>query len=555
MRVQPSSEFGLSAALAACALASLPAAEAGAEALKPHAAAPVEMAQAGQERPQAGGAVKLVKIVPTGRVILAYVSPKDEIVPAQIVDVDGNVSGVEDIGDASVVWVAVDANGVLRPLEIEPDGSLSPARVDAAGKPLLSRAVPAGQQVFAAQVAVDGRLLPIVYPIGEGLRSVEVAADGTIVAQAPTVASAAPVAKKHFKGTISLDNSGDTLTGIPVLTGSVSHDDLWGLGHVGTLIGIVSATEPLASKTLIGSYGVPVSGMVEGLDDFVSLSAFYSSTRYGTQPPGGAAQPRFRIKSYSGTLTFSQNLYQHTAEDGSQTVHGVTYAFTYDKSWTRDYGNQPVALSSITRMPASITYNLTHVSDTIGVFTLGVGYTHNIPVSSADDGPDYEADRPGATPRYDKFNLDFTYGIDFESGWTVESTIFAQYADAPLITAETFSLGGLTSIRGLEDDKTLGEKGISGQFQVTTPNLLPLKDFSGRPFGFVDAGYLQKVDPPVGEARTEGAVSVGGGVKLTGPGSTFLNFAAGWLVGGSAVERYRAQDGRLQLYVSGGVNF
>jgi hypothetical protein len=519
------------------------------------AAQPPEIAQA----PQRQGSYALVQIVPEGRIILVYVAPDGTITPAQVVNVEGDVAAVDDIADSSVVWVRIDDDGAIQPFQVASDGTLVPARANADGRPLLPEGTPPGLQVFAAQVSADGRLLPILRTTQAGFPPVQVTTDGRIIQFRPPVAKA-PEAPKVVSGLATIENSGTGTTGIYNGTLSLTHADLWGLGHIGSASVTTSVTDPAASQSVFGSYTVPVSGLVEGLDDALSIYGFYYAIKYDTKLPTQPAPSHFKLNGYTISPSYHQNIYSSTSQSGAQNIHAVIYGFTFDKSWTRDYGFGQDDSSSIVRMPFSITYQFTHASNEIGLLTVSAGYTRNIPLGAANDGPHYRKDRANADPRYDKFSFNATHSHDWQSGWSVNSTIAAQYANEPMITAEAFSLGGITSIRGLEDAKTIGETGVSGQFEVTTPNLIPLTghampDFSGRLFGFVDGGWVDRISPPVGDPGSETAVALGGGIRLTGPYDTFVNFAAGWLIGGSAVERYRNDDGRLQIYASAGVNF
>lgn len=512
-----------------------------------------EIAQTQQQQ----GFFTVVQIVPEGRVILVFVTPDGTITPAQVVNVEGQVAAIEDIADSSVVWVQIDAEGTIKPLQVAPDGSLVPARASPDGRPLLPEGVPPGLTIFAAQVSVDGRLLPILRTVDAGFSLVAVTTDGRIVAYAPPgpPRAEAPPVEKALSGSVTVDNSGTGATGLYKVTASLAHNDLWGLKHTGTVALTTSATDPQASKLVVGSYAVPVSGLVEKLQDSLSVSGFFYASKYDNQTAIQPAPAKFKLKGYVISPNYMQNLFLSISESGAQTTHSVNYGLTISKAWTKNFGFGQDDKTSIVRLPLSISYSFTHVSDPLGFLNLGVGYTRNLPVDTAGDGADYRKDRANSDPRYDKFSFNLTHGFDWKSGWSMISTVFGQYANEPMITSEGFALGGLTSVRGLEDTKTIGDKGASGQFKLTAPDVLSMADYSSRFFAFVDGGWVKKVRPPVGDPGTESAVSVGGGVEFKAPENTFLDFTAGWLAGGSALGRYRADDGRLQLYLKAGVNF
>ncbi|NQV57522.1 MAG: ShlB/FhaC/HecB family hemolysin secretion/activation protein, partial [Rhodospirillales bacterium] len=487
-------------------------------------------------------------------VILIFVKPDGTITPAQVVNVEGQVAAVEKIADSSIVWAKIDAEGTIKPLQVEPDGSLVPARASPDGKPLVPGEVPKGLTIFAAQVSVNGRLLPILRTVEAGFPLVTVTSDKRIVAYAAPPSKAPPV-EKALSGSLAADNSGSGATGLYNLTASLAHKDLWGLKHTGTVAVTTSATDPEASKLIVGSYTVPVSGLVEKLQDSLSVSGFYYDLKYENQTATQSTPAKFKLKGYAISPNYMQNLFLSISESGSQTVHSASYGFTISKSWTKDFGFGQDDQTSIVRMPLSISYSFANASNSIGLLNLGFGYIRNLPVGAAGDGADYRRDRANSDPRYGKFNFNLTHGFDWKSGWSISSAVFGQYAKEPMITSEGFALGGPTSVRGLEDAKTIGDKGTSGQLKLTAPDVLSMAHYSSRFFTFVDGGWVKKIRPPEGDPGTESAVSVGAGVELKAPANTFLNFTVGWLAGGSAVGRYQDDDGRVQLYLNASINF
>ena len=66
----------------------------------------------------------------------------------------------------------------------------------------------------------------------------------------------------------------------------------------------------------------------------------------------------------------------------------------------------------------------------------------------------------------------------------------AQYSDDVLLPYEQMALGGLTVGRGYDPAALLGDKGISGAFEVRYGPLQLHPKVLASPFGFVDAGYV-----------------------------------------------------------------
>ena len=292
------------------------------------------------------------------------------------------------------------------------------------------------------------------------------------------------------------------------------------------------------------------------VDDSLTFIASYNRTEYSTQLPlQPAASTDFKLKGYSFSPSYTQNILLNETERGGVILQSLTYGVTYDKSWTQDFGIATDDETAIVRLPISIGYNFTLSDPDFGLFAAGLSYVRNLPFGPAGEGEDYRADRVNSNPRYDKFVANIAHKLEFDSGWSYSATIFGQRANEPMIQAEAFALGGESSIRGLEDSATVGESGVSGQLELVTPDVIPSNLFSTKLLAFVDGGWVQKINPGAAESLTESVVATGAGLRFAGPRGTFANIAAGWLVGGSAVERKRPTDGRIQIYLSAGVNF
>lgn len=496
------------------------------------------------------GSLSLVQVTPDNRVILVYMAPDGSLVPARVLTTSGSVVAADKLAESSVVWVTVDDSGAARPLQTSGAGDLVPARLDGQGKPLLPGSAPASG-VFAAQIGVDGRLHVLLQRIDQPLPKVAVRDDKSL-ALAETDEAAAPLGIK-LGGFFTVDNSGSRATGIYRGNALIRAEELWGLGHSAQLFVASSLHDPNALIFGEGSYSVPVQGLVEAVPDRLGIAASYSRVNYETLPPGQAAVDKFAIRSRTYTASYLQNLALSESE-GRAVSHALTYGLMNDKVWTQDHGFSQDDLSSIVRMPASIRYDFKFYDETFGLLTVAPTYVRNIPLGAAGEGDDYRNDRQGADPRYDKITLEAGHTLDFVSGWSTLARTFGQVTDEPLIQSEAISLGGLTSVRGLEFAKTVGEYGAIGQLEVLAPDLLS-KPYSIRPSVFLDAGWVKKDGDQPGTANSDSAVGTGIGVRLAAPGGLFANIYGGWLVGGTVIDRYADDDGRFQLYVNAGVNF
>lgn len=512
------------------------------------------------EKPDADktGKIRLARINRVGWVIMVYEDADGNLSPARVINTKGNVVAVDTISESTVVWVEIDDDSQVRPLQKESTGSLAPARMDAAGNPILPDGTDAPERVFVAQLSEDGFLLPIIRRIDQGFITVRVSADGTI---SRIEKAAAPPPKKqpeeddNLSGSLSFNNAGSGETGPHTVTAIGTYSELFDEDDALTLGVTTSASQPDQYKSIFGTYGIAVPGMVDEIPDRFTLSGYYYDIDYENTVPNETNKSEFAINGYAISPSYTQYLHFSESADGAQSAHALNYGVTFDRYYTRDFGQGQDSSTSLVRIPASISYSYLYASDDVGLVRFRTGYTRNINVGSANDGDDYRTNRTRADPRFDKLNAFLFHEKTFDNNWLVSTTVNAQYARDPLISAEGFSLGGEGSVRGLEFSRTVGDTGATGQFELVTPDLVPSDALSTYLVSFVDVGWTDLRQPNTSTVGSESAVGVGGGLRVRSDAGFYANFFAGWLAGGSAVERYGDEDGRYQLYFNGGMNF
>ncbi len=89
----------------------------------------------------------------------------------------------------------------------------------------------------------------------------------------------------------------------------------------------------------------------------------------------------------------------------------------------------------------------------------------------------------------------------------------AQYAGSSLVPYEQISIGGLTVGRGYDPAALLGDKGVSGAFELRYGPLQLHPKVQAAPYGFFDAGYVANNNAAAsGLARNRTLKSIGAGV-------------------------------------------
>ncbi len=129
----------------------------------------------------------------------------------------------------------------------------------------------------------------------------------------------------------------------------------------------------------------------------------------------------------------------------------------------------------------------------------------------------FDAKRYMARPSFLVVKLDGAHTQDVFAGFQFNGHIGAQWAGAPLISNEQFSLGGMQSVRGYFESEALGDWGIATQVELRSPDLA---EAIGKPLDslrfhlFVDSGVAGIHRPLIGQRDDFRAMSTGLGGRV-----------------------------------------
>ncbi len=119
-----------------------------------------------------------------------------------------------------------------------------------------------------------------------------------------------------------------------------------------------------------------------------------------------------------------------------------------------------------------------------------------------------------AAPNYFYVKLDGTLYVPLPVGFHLVLKADGQFAVAPLITNESFSITGSSAVRGYLEAESLSDSGVVGSVQLQSPiwrvKAFPVADG----FVFFDAGQAHVIDPLPGEPVDTTLRSVGAGFDL-----------------------------------------
>lgn len=181
-----------------------------------------------------------------------------------------------------------------------------------------------------------------------------------------------------------------------------------------------------------------------------------------------------------------------------------------------------------------------------GNLFFSASWARNITVGSQNEQSNYDAQ--GADVDWDRLRVrtEGTYALPRE--WSLRGILEGQYADQRLIAQERFGLGGVNSVRGLEERDVAGDEGIRGTLELWTPMVAPNTRF----LGFLDFGRVYLNERAPGEKADDGVVTTGLGARWQPYPDLSLAFDLGHVLEGTrdAAGEVQTRDGHNKLHVN-----
>jgi hemolysin activation/secretion protein len=325
--------------------------------------------------------------------------------------------------------------------------------------------------------------------------------------------------QKPWNVGVGISNAGTKNSGRDRFTLTASHSNLFDLDHqfIGAYTTSLQRTDDVKQIGL--TYKVPlyslggVIGFTATKSDVVGNFGAFSSTGAGhtlgatythyLAPEGGR-------RSYI-SVSIDDKVFNATEIDG--VVAGV------------DRRSRPITVAYAARIESDA-----------AAWGYDIGLAVNTGTGSHNDEFSYRAEGVDKV-RWKALRGSANYTAPFAGTWLWSARGSWQYSPDRLISGESFGLGGLGSIRGTDIDRPItGDSGLSGTFELTTPEFFPGLRF----LGFVDAGWLfnnsDPADPNLqrGKPSSDHLASVGVGLRYVRE-PFVVSFDYGRIVWGSKV--------------------
>lgn len=142
----------------------------------------------------------------------------------------------------------------------------------------------------------------------------------------------------------------------------------------------------------------------------------------------------------------------------------------------------------------------------------GVGVRKGLAILGGSEEGDAGLTRGTANPEAWVVKGQGGFDIAFTDRWTGMFRGQAQYTSSTLLPYEQISLGGLTVGRGYDPAAVIGDKGVSGAFELRYGPLAVHPKVQAAPYVFFDTGYVSNNNAVAGVEKNRSLSSVGGGV-------------------------------------------
>ncbi|MCS6292054.1 MAG: ShlB/FhaC/HecB family hemolysin secretion/activation protein [Nitrospira sp.] len=340
-------------------------------------------------------------------------------------------------------------------------------------------------------------------------------------------------------GKLEADNRGPITTPANRLIAEIQHTNVFGGDEILTVNTVQTPTDWGAVQNYGMSFVYPVSWPDHLLAVYASKSQSKSVLAGSGIALGGGGDV-----SFAGNATIAGGRFIMPLFSGGRNTHQLSMGFDYKRLEKTEAffggGATAVVLSEVQYTPAFLGY--------AGYFPYGQGLTKAslsakgyvaglIPGGRKEDfagDPNDPFNKPGnrrgstgtfavlqaALDRMQNLPGDFTLSLHADGQW----------ASQPLIPAEQMFAGGMDTVRGYLTYEAIGDHGVRGRAELTTPELFSIpidriwqrrksSDYTVRvkAAAFYDVAQLWVLQAPAGQAAQFRLEGVGGGLRVKFP--------------------------------------
>ncbi len=333
---------------------------------------------------------------------------------------------------------------------------------------------------------------------------------------------------------VRLNNIGTEETGNTRLSLITQNSNIFDRGHLAALSVTISPEKLDKVKQFGFFYQVPIPRW----GDTINFSASYSDV------DSGRIADIFDVsgQGFATSINWVQHI-SRTALDRQTLDIGLGYRL-FDN--TVDFVGRDLGVD-VAALPVSIAYQYS-TNRGSNAFSTGIRYVRNIPgVVGRNNNQTYTESRVEANADWDLWQINGSYQHTWDSGWLLNLRGESQYAGEPLISGEQFRLGGLHSIRGLQEREVAGDNGILASLEVYTPAIA-----NGHRFlSFTDFGQYWREEALPGEVESDSIWTVGLGWRWNYQNRFNAAVDVGYVLDGALL----SNPGDVRVHFSFGYSF
>jgi len=312
-----------------------------------------------------------------------------------------------------------------------------------------------------------------------------------------------------------LDNTGNKETGDTRLGVGIQHSNLFDRDQIATVTYTTSPEGMDKVSQFGGQYQIPLYDIGGLLDIFAAKSDIDS----------GTVAEVFEV---AGRGTVLGARYTHFFSKQKRYSHEMALSVT-DKLFENDVNFQGVPVGADVRTrPMELRYSGRWQGEGVNA-GFYMGYARNLPGGSNSNTQAYEASRSGSDNNWSVLHIGGKVDRALQ-GWNVLGRFDAQYASMPLVAGEQLGLGGINSVRGLEEREVSGDRGYRIGMELWSP---PLKKTGLQALSFLEGGRITLKNPLPGEITTEKVASIGLGLRWSWQNHLSLRLDWGRILNGT----------------------
>jgi len=315
-----------------------------------------------------------------------------------------------------------------------------------------------------------------------------------------------------FHGSVELNNEYNQSTQPLRVVGSVSYDNLWGVGHSISASYQIAPQNPSDGKVFSGNYTARIPGTPVTLQAYGIASDSDVAAIAGTDVVGrGNIEGVRAIVDLPGTDRYFQTV---TAgidrKDMTQDV--VTHSGPKSSDTT--------TRAPVLYYPFSLAYHgsLVDGDPKAGGTETDFDASANFAVQGlGSDSTKFDVQRYNASKQYFYFKAGVSRTQPLPDDLVLFARIDGQITGDPLLSGEQLSAGGVTSVRGYLEAERLGDYGARSSVELRSPSFgahISPKINEWRVLAFADAAALWVRNPLAGESTSFSLVGIGVGTRL-----------------------------------------